>query len=71
MKPKLKLVGEDGNVFAILGRARKAARLAGWTDDQWTEFHKEATSFDYDHVLQACMEHFDCDEEDEDEQERT
>lgn len=28
MKPKLKLTGQDGN--AILGKARQAAKKAGW-----------------------------------------
>jgi hypothetical protein len=57
-KPKLKLVGKDGNAFNILGLARKAARNAGWTKEEIDAFMKEATSGDYNDLLAACMEHF-------------
>lgn len=61
MKPRLRLVGEDGNAFAILGRARRVALQAGWSDKEWRDFHREATSADYNHLLATVMEHFDCD----------
>ena len=57
-KPKLRLSGEDGNAFFILGRARRVARDAGWDDTQIEEFTREAKSGDYDH-LQTCMKWFD------------
>ncbi len=60
-KPKLKLVGEDGNAFAILGRAMKAAKMAGWTEVEWHTVSSDATSGDYDHLLQVITEHFDVD----------
>jgi hypothetical protein len=59
-KPRLKLVGEDGNAFSILGRARQAARAAGWSDAEWSAFRTQATAGDYDNLLRACLEHFDC-----------
>ena len=72
MKPKklakVRLVGEDGNAFAILGRCVRAGRRAGYTEKQLEEFRTEATSGDYDHLLATCMEWFDeegSDEEDE------
>jgi len=71
-KPKLKLVGEDGNAFFILGKAFRAARQAGWTEDKIEAFKKEATSGDYDKLLVTCMEYFDVDSdnsEDEDNEE--
>ena len=58
-KPTLILVGEDGNAFSILGRARKVARRAGWSDAEWEKVWLEATSSDYDHLLQTMMRHFD------------
>jgi hypothetical protein len=61
-KPALKLVGEDGNAFAILGRARRVALRNGM---DWDSIQKEATSGDYDHLLQTMMENFNCDGEDE------
>lgn len=56
-KPKLKLSGEDGNVFSILGRAKRAADK--WTPEQWKAFYAFATAGDYDHALRACMRYFD------------
>ena len=58
-KPKLKLVGLDGNAFLILSRARTAAVKAGWTPDTIDKMMEEAKSFDYDHLLQTMMEYFD------------
>jgi hypothetical protein len=58
-KPKVKLVGEDGNAFAILGRCRLAAKKAGWTEEQIKEFTTEAMSGDYDNLLQTVMKQFD------------
>ena len=57
---KLTLVGEDGNAFAILGRARAALRRARRMD-LWDACHKEATSGDYNNLLATCMRYFDVD----------
>ena len=57
---KLSLVGEDGNAFSILGRARAALRRARRMD-LWDAFHKEATSGDYNNLLATCMRYFDVD----------
>lgn len=67
-KPQLQLVGMDGNAFSILGRARQAWRRAGNDMDEWTKIHAEATSGDYNHLLQTMMEHFDTDGDEEDEE---
>lgn len=61
VKPKVKMVGEDGNAFAILGRCLKAARKAGWTPEQVQAFRERATSGDYNRLLAAVMEAFDVD----------
>jgi hypothetical protein len=58
-KPKLKLVGQDGNAFAIIGMARKVAQKAGWTQEQIEEYTSEATSGDYNHLLRTTMDFFD------------
>jgi len=57
-KPELKLIGEDGNVFFILGKAVREARRAGWSEEKIGKFKEDAMSGDYNHVLQLCMEHF-------------
>lgn len=58
-KPPLRLVGENGNAFAILGKACQVARQAGWTEEQVKEFLDEARSGDYNRLLQTCVKHFD------------
>ena len=55
----VEMVGQDGNAFAILGRCRKAAREAGLRDSEINAFVTEATSGDYDHLLQTAMRWFD------------
>lgn len=57
-KPELGLTECDGNAFAIIGRARRVAKNAGWTAKQVDDFSKKCMSGDYDHLLQTCMEHF-------------
>lgn len=66
-RPVLKMVGEDGNAFAILGRAHKAARKAGMPEEQWKAIQAEATAGDYDNLLATMMKHFDCDADEGDE----
>ena len=58
IKPKVKLIGQDGNAFRILGLCRKAALKAGWSKDQWNKFHGKATAGDYDHLLRLVMARF-------------
>jgi len=63
MKPKypevtVQLAGEDGNAFAILGRVSTALRRAGHPEAA-NRFMEEATSGDYNHLLQTCMEYVD------------
>ncbi len=52
---KVQLVGEDGNAFVVLGKVLRAMRRAGIDQDELDAFQKEATSGDYDHLLQTCM----------------
>jgi len=53
---KVRLVGEDGNAFAILGRMSKALKKGGATPEQVKEFFDQAQSGDYNKLLQTCME---------------
>ena len=57
-KVRVKLIGEDGNAFAILGRCIEAARKAKVSPEEIKAFHAEATSGDYDHLLRTCMRWF-------------
>ena len=56
---KLKLVGEDGNAFSIMARARQLLRRNGRAD-LIEQFTKECTSGDYDNLLATCARYFDC-----------
>lgn len=53
----LKLLGQNGNAMCIIGAATKALKRNGKAD-LVDEFVKEATSGDYDKVLQTCMHWF-------------
>jgi hypothetical protein len=53
---KVRLVGEDGNAFFIIGRMRSALKKGGVNKETIEEFTTEATSGDYDHLLQTCMD---------------
>lgn len=57
-KPKLKIIGEDGNAFNILGRAQRAAKKAKWTKSQIDEYLEEAMSGDYNHLLATTAKYF-------------
>ena len=52
---KVTLLDEDGNAFMVLGRVRKAMRRANVPYEEIEAFYKEATSGNYDHMLQTVM----------------
>ena len=55
-KVRVKLVGKDGNAFAILGRVRRALREAGY-QELAEEYLKAAQTGDYDNLLRVTMEY--------------
>lgn len=62
MEPKfpnvvVKLSDEDGNAFSILARVLRALRQADVSEEDRMAFQKEATSSDYDHLLQTCIKY--------------
>ena len=56
-KPTVRLAGNDGNAFAILGRVRRALRRAKATPEEIKRFTDEATSGDYDNLLVTCFKY--------------
>jgi len=58
-RPRVKLVGIDGNAFNVIAACRTAARKAGWTKEEIDEVVKDMMSGDYDHLLGVAMERFD------------
>lgn len=60
MKPKCKLIGEDGNIFNLMGIASKALKSAGMkieADEMIKRITTEAKS--YDEALGMIMEYVD------------
>lgn len=49
------LTWKDGNAFGVLAAVDRALRQAGVSEDERDEFRAEATSGDYDHLLQTAM----------------
>jgi hypothetical protein len=52
---RVQLVGQDGNAFSIIGRTRVALRRGGVHAEAIDAFVQEATSGDYNHLLQTVM----------------
>lgn len=52
----VKLAGEDGNAFAIIGRVYKSLRRAGAPKEELERFVAEATAGNYDHLLYTVMQ---------------
>lgn len=52
----VKLIGADGNAFAIISKVSKALRDAGYKNVA-EEFMVEAMDGDYNHVLQTVMKY--------------
>lgn len=50
---KVKLVGKDGNAFAVMGFVTRAMRKAGCTKEDVDEYMNEAMSGDYDNLLRV------------------
>lgn len=61
----LDLVGEDGNAFAIMGRAGTALKRAGLYETHWDNYYQKATEGDYDNLLRTTLEFFNCDGEED------
>ena len=60
MKPKfqqvtVKLVGQDGNAFNVIGLVRGAMHRAGISKADIEAFTTEAMAGDYDHLLATVM----------------
>lgn len=49
----VELVGHDGNAFVIMGKVRKALRRADVSQEEIEQYTEEATSGDYDNLLQV------------------
>jgi hypothetical protein len=53
---EVKLIGHDGNAFAIMGKVKQALKRNGASDEEIDEYMKESMSGDYDNLLATAME---------------
>ena len=58
-RPKVKLVGENGNAFSILGTVSKALKKTGADKEYIDQYLNKAMAGDYDHLLGVTMEYVD------------
>lgn len=60
IRPKVQLIGQDSNVYNLLGLCRRAALRQGWTQHDWETFKLECLNEarDYHDVLGKIMERF-------------
>ena len=56
-KPKCKLVGTDGNVFALAGKVSEVLKQAGQADEAKDFQSKLFKCHSYDEALQLMMEY--------------
>jgi hypothetical protein len=56
-KPEVRLVGMDGNAFAIMGRCASALKRAGVPANVVTEYRERSMSGDYDNLLSVACEY--------------
>lgn len=52
---KVKLVGSDGNAFAIMGKVVSALRRAGVDQEEINQYKEESMSGDYNNLLCTAM----------------
>jgi hypothetical protein len=51
----VKLIGEDGNAFAIMAKVSRALKNAGATREEVNQYMDESMSGDYDNLLRVAM----------------
>lgn len=59
MKPTCKLVGEDGNIFMVVGRASRALKKAGMEEQAKIMTERVYASTCYHEALGIVMEYVD------------
>ena len=55
VKPRVKLIGKNGNAFFMMGTVGVALRKAGYSKEEIDQFFAEAETGDYDHLFRTCM----------------
>jgi hypothetical protein len=58
-RPAVKLIGNDGNAFVVMGRVSAALRNEGADNEFIDKYINESESGDYDNLLRVAMEYAD------------
>jgi hypothetical protein len=58
-KATAEITGQDDNAFAVMARAIKGMKQAGYSKELIEQYKKAATSGDYDNLLFVTMEYVD------------
>jgi hypothetical protein len=58
-KPIVKLTGQDGNAFFIMGKIQQALRRGGADHEYIDQYMSEVKSGDYIHLLAVSMDYVD------------
>jgi hypothetical protein len=61
LRPRVKLVGRDGNAFTIMGVVSAALRKAGAPEKAIRQYRQESMSGDYCHLLATAMKYCEVD----------
>jgi len=56
-KPKMELIGHDGNIFSIMGRASRLLKQAGMREEANEMFNRVTGSGSYDEALRIVSEY--------------
>ena len=56
-KPTIKLIGEDGNAFYILGKIKSTLKQAGADKEYIDKYLEEAKAGDYNNLLITTMKY--------------
>jgi hypothetical protein len=56
---RMRLVGTDGNAFAILGRFKQSARRQGWDSESINAVLEQAMSGDYSNLIYTISQYAD------------
>jgi hypothetical protein len=53
---KVKLSGNDGNAFSVMGAVQSALKKAGASKEELDQYVSDSMSGDYDNLLRVAME---------------
>jgi len=53
---KVRLSGNDGNAFAVMGEAKSALKKAGASKEELDKYLADSMSGDYDNLLRVAMD---------------